>query len=437
MVAGRMVDLAPDRLRWELTTVACMYGGYAGLILCRTTVSIASPEMINDAALGLDESGFGTLLGWGAAGALAGKLLNGALADVLGGRRLFLLAMSLMGAATVMFGASSAHVLFMLMNFLAQLTKAAGWPAMAKIIGAWFDAARHGRVWGVISTSSRAGSVVSSFFLGGLLVYLPWRWLFYGAGVVTALIVGLNFILLKDSPAQVGLAPSDPEPTQGGEPWLELLSWEKTLGAALIHFANNRRVQLICLAMMAMTIQMEFLSFLPLYFQQNFAIESGPAGMASAAFPAGSFISVLAGGLLYDKLTTDGRIRLLGGLLAVGLASIALIRFMPELRLSSSTGLGVSVGATFIFGLAVSPAYYIPMSVFSIQFGRARSGVLIGLIDAFGYGATMVFAPLSGTVIRDQGWPAFLTILVVISAIALSLATVFLIGEHRVSSVAH
>jgi len=91
----------------------------------------------------------------------------------------------------------------------------------------------------------------------------------------------------------------------------------------------------------------------------------------------------------------------LGGLLAVGLASIALIRFMPELRLSSSTGLGVSVGATFIFGLAVSPAYYIPMSVFSIQFGRARSGVLIGLIDAFGYGATMVFAPLSGTVIRD------------------------------------
>ena len=296
-----MADLAPDRLRWELTTVACMYGGYAGLVLCRTTVSIASPEMINDAALGLDESGFGALLGWGAAGALAGKLLNGALADVLGGRRLFLLAMSLMGAATVMFGASSAHVLFMLMNFLAQLTKAAGWPAMAKIIGAWFDAARHGRVWGVISTSSRAGSVVSSFFLGGLLVYLPWRCLFYAAGVVTALIVGLNFILLKDSPAQVGLAPSDPEPTQGGEPWLELLSWEKTLGAALIHFAKNRRVQLICLAMMAMTIQMEFLSFLPLYFQQNFAIESGPAGMASAAFPAGSFISVLAGGLLYGQ----------------------------------------------------------------------------------------------------------------------------------------
>jgi MFS family permease len=98
--------------------------------------------------------------------------------------------------------------------------------------------------------------------------------------------------------------------------------------------------------------------------------------------------------------------------------------------------LGVAVAATFIFGLAVSPAYYIPMSVFSIQFGRARSGVLIGLIDAFGYGATMVFAPLAGAVIRDQGWPAFLTLLVVISAIGLAFATAFLIGEHRASSLA-
>ena len=430
-----MADRASDRLRWELTTVACMYGGYAGLILCQTTVSIASPEMVNDPALGMDESGFGALLGWGAAGALAGKLLNGALADVLGGRRLFLLAMSLMGAATVMFGASSAQVLFILMNFLAQLTKAAGWPAMAKLIGAWFDAGRHGRVWGVISTSSRASSVISSFFLGGLLVYLPWRWLFYAAGVVTALIVGFNFILLKDSPARAGVAP-EPEPVQGRMSSLELLSWETTLRAALIHFAKSRRVQLICVAMMAMTIQMEFLSFLPLYFQQNFAIESGTAGIASAAFPAGSLVSALAGGLIYDKLTTAGRIRALSGLLAVALVSIVVIRFVPELQLSASNGLGVSVGATFIFGLAVSPTYYIPMSVFSIQFGRARSGLLIGLIDAFGYGAIVVLAPIGGLVIRDQGWPAFLTILMVISAMALLFATAFLLGEHRASSSA-
>jgi sugar phosphate permease len=430
-----MIEPAAKRLRGELTTVLCMYGGYAGLVLCRTTVSIASPEMISDPALGLDEAGFGALLGWGAAGALTGKLLNGVIADRLGGRRLFLLAMFLMGVATVVFGASSAHSLFMLMNFLAQLTKAGAWPAMAKLIGAWFDPGRHGRVWGVVSTSSRASSVISSFLLGALLSVLPWRWLFYVSGMITAVIVGLNFLFLKDSPVQRGLAAPNQELDQGGEPRLGLLAWEQTLGAALNYFAKSRRVQLICLAMMAMTIQMEFVSFLPLYFVQNFAIGAGAAGMASAAFPAGSFISVLAGGLLYDRLTPSGRIRGLGGLLAIGLASIILIRFLPELGLSAPNALGVAVAATFLFGLAVSPAYYIPMSVFSIQFGRTRSGVLIGLIDAFGYGATMIFAPLAGVVIRDQGWPALLTIFVILSVIALSFATAFLIGERHASSL--
>lgn len=431
MVRTTLTEPSPNRLRGELTTVLCMYGGYAGLVLCRTTVSIASPEMISDPALGLDEADFGALLGWGAAGALAGKLINGVLADALGGRRLFLLSMSLMGVATVVFGTASTHSLFMLMNFLAQLTKAGGWPAMAKLIGSWFDAGRHGRVWGVISTSSRASSVISSFFLGALLLVLPWRWLFYVSGLVTAVIVLLNFILLKDRPVQPGLGTPKHEHKRSGEPRLGSLPWEGTLGATLIHFAKSRRVQLICLAMMAMTIQMEFISFLPLYFKQNFAIASGEAGMASAAFPAGSFISVLVGGLLYDRLTPSGRIRGLGGLLAVGLAAITLIRFLPELGLQAPAALGVAIAATFLFGLAVSPAYYIPMSVFSIRFGGTRSGVLIGLIDAFGYGATMIFAPLAGAVIQDRGWPALLTIFVIISAIALLLATAFLIAEDR------
>ncbi len=133
------MDAGRARLRWQVTTVGCLYFGYAGLVLCRTTVPIAAPAMIDDPALGLDKASFGALLGWGAGGALAGKLLCGVAADALGGRRLFLLAMASTAVATVAFGASSGHVLFMLINFAAQLTKAAGWPAMAKTIGAWFE----------------------------------------------------------------------------------------------------------------------------------------------------------------------------------------------------------------------------------------------------------------------------------------------------------
>ena len=51
MEAGRA------KLRWEWTTVGCLYLGYAGPVLCRTTVPIAAPAMIADPALGLDKAG--------------------------------------------------------------------------------------------------------------------------------------------------------------------------------------------------------------------------------------------------------------------------------------------------------------------------------------------------------------------------------------------
>jgi len=413
-------ELPAKRLRWQLITVASMYSGYAALILCRTSINVAGPDMVDDPSLGLDEASFGALLGWGAGGALAGKLINGVLADIVGGRRLFLFALTAMGATTIAFGLSSAHLLFMLLNFAAQLTKAGGWPAMAKIIGDWFDTNQLGRVWGVIATSSRASAVVSSFFLGAVLLYLPWRWVFYIAGGVTVAVMACSYLLLK-TPREVGLPP----PQQGkSEATIEKQHpWEKTLTKTLLFFLKSGQVWLICLAIVAMTIQMELLSFLPLYFQQTFGIATPTAAMASAAFPAGSFISVLIGGMLYDKLSSWGRVSILGFLLSVGLVSMCVLLLNPSF--------GIAIAATFVFGFAVSPAYYIPMSVFSIEFGRSRSGVLIGLIDAGGYGAVMVFAPIAGMVIKVEGWSAFLATMAVISLLAMVISTSFLAGEHR------
>ncbi len=90
-----LTDPGKAQLRWEVTMVGCLYAGYAGLTLCRTAVPIAAPAMIADPTLGLDGESFGALLGWGAGGALAGKLLCGIAADHFGCRRLFLFAITL------------------------------------------------------------------------------------------------------------------------------------------------------------------------------------------------------------------------------------------------------------------------------------------------------------------------------------------------------
>ena len=430
--SDREMAAAGTRLSWEVTTVGCLYLGYAALILCRTALPIAAPAMIDDPALTLNKASFGALLGWGAGGALTGKLLCGIAADALGGRRLFLFALVSMAGAILAFGASSGGVLFMLLNFAAQLTKAAGWPAMAKTIGSWFEASRLGRIWGIISTSSRASSVLSSLLLGGLLTVLPWRWLFFVAGAITLVVAVVCFVSLKGSPKEVGLeAPSEESPGDG-----ETNSgWSGSLASTIAFFAGSGRVRLICVSIFTLTLQMEFLSFLPLYMAEVHTLEAGIAGIASSAFPAGSFLSVLVGGAIYDRLSARQRVRIVGALLATGALSVGLLLGLPELQLRPAVALGVAILGTFVFGFAVSPAYYIPMSVFSIEFGRSRSGALIGWIDACGYGATMIFAPLAGALLEAAGWPTFLVALLGVSVLSLVFLTGFLAADGRAKAV--
>ena len=73
----------------------------------------------------------------------------------------------------------------------------------------------------------------------------------------------------------------------------------------------------------------------------------------------------------------------------------------------------------FLYGLTVAPAYYLPMSVFSIEFGGAHCGVLIGLIDAAGYAAAMLYQFGGGAIVdRPGGWQNMLILLLAVSALA-------------------
>src|SRR5947209_8149648 len=84
--------------------------------------------------------------------------------------------------------------------FLALMAKSAGWPSMARIIINWFKPDQYGRVWGILSTSSRVGTLAATFCLGSLLAYMSWRgmlWIAAGLGIVTAIAFAF---LLKEHP---------------------------------------------------------------------------------------------------------------------------------------------------------------------------------------------------------------------------------------------
>ncbi len=409
------MDDARRRLRWELIVLACMYAGYMGFILCRTAIYVASPAMVDDPALSLTKTAFGAILGWGTAGMVTGKLLSGAVADALGGRRVFLLALSVTAACAAAFAASGSFAAFCALNFSMLLCAAAGWPAMSKIIAAWYEPDRYGKVWGVISTSSRLSAVLSTLALGALLKAGRWPNVFVAAAAATAVLIAAIAFFLKAGPADVGLPPPNadkrgnaaPHPLDG-----------TTLKEALAAFARSGRVWLMCASLMCTTVLMEVIGFLPLYLKETLGISPDQAATASSVFPAGCLVALLAGGFVYDRVARADRAALLGGMLACSAACLAVLLGLGRLGLSPDAAFLVTCVALFLYGVTVAPSYYLPMSVFSIEFGGPHCGVLIGLIDASGYAAAMAYQFAGGALVDRGGWTSMLVLLLAVAGAA-------------------
>ncbi|MCH7910151.1 MAG: MFS transporter, partial [Candidatus Hydrogenedentes bacterium] len=207
---------------------------------------------------------------------------------------------------------------------------------------------------------------------------------------------------------------------------------DASLAEALVDFVKSPRVWLICASVMCLTILMEFQSFIPIYLKETFALTAGIAAITSSAFPIGCLISVLLGGFVFDKLSKKTRVFVLGGMMVFAVACVATLISLPNLGMTDTFGLWMTLLAIMFYGLAIAPCYYIPMSVFSVDFGGKHCGVLVGIIDAAGYLAAMAFDFLGGAV-ADQadGWHQFLNILFNVAIVGSVTLSLFLILEYR------
>jgi MFS family permease len=88
-----------------------------------------------------------------------------------------------------------------------------------------------------------------------------------------------------------------------------------------------------------------------------------------------------------------------------------------------------------LFGLCLSPCYYIPASVFSIDFGGPHSGFLVAILDAIGFAATAAFYYFGGGIAQHQGWSTFLFVLALICI--WSLLTTFFFMQREARNLKH
>jgi OPA family sugar phosphate sensor protein UhpC-like MFS transporter len=421
--------------RQQLTVLGSMYAGYGAMMICRQMVTILSPALLADESLNFTVKHTGDILAYGTVGAMVGKLIWGPLADKIGGRLTFLIGIVLTALLVATFGLSQNVMAFTVCSALLYCTKSSGWPGMTKIVGNWYRPRQYGRVWSILSTSSRASVVLGTLFFGWLLAFFDWRTVAFLAAAMALIVYAVCRFFLQDKPTDPDFLNDDKEITAAFADKRTHPLDGTSLWGGLRAFTGSIRVWCVIAMLMALTCAMAFLDFLPAYLMENFQLKPYQASMASFFMPLGSLIGLVVSIVCYDWFSRQQLRAVLTATLAVATLCIVCLQFLPQLGISSAWNFRIAMGLILLFGVTTSPAYYIPMSIFSIEFGGPHSATLVCLIDMFGFAASASFGFLGGRLAAGTGgWTSFMTMLIGVGVVATISTWLFLNGEYKAAS---
>jgi OPA family glycerol-3-phosphate transporter-like MFS transporter len=432
--ASRPDERASRLRRWQWLTVGLMVVGYAGFYLCRSNLSATLPSITEDlVARGMDPARVRDALGWaltlGTIGYAIGKFAAGSLTDVLGGRRNYLIGMAGAIACTMLIPLGSSLPVFTLTWFANRLIQSLGWPGMVKITSRWFSYSTYGIVMGVISLSFLFGDAAARAFIGRLLdAGFGWRAVFWIAGGVLAVLLVVNFALIRESPTELNL----PEPKTNPDNLYGRLGDDphpEAAGPLLATLARSRSFWIVCLLSLGLTLLREtFNNWTPTYLVDGVGLSKGAAAGSSALFPFFGGVSVILAGYLGDRFGRLGRATLIFSGILLCCVVLAI--------LGSANFSGRSLEALILVALAgfllIGPYSYLAGAI-SLDFGGKRAGATAsGLIDGVGY---LFGGVVAGTVVSRMsdalGWQGVFKMLAAVALLSALVAAFFLADQSR------
>ncbi len=361
---------------WRTNVFVATWLSYVGFYFCRKPFSVAK------AAIG-DEAGWdATTLGniWAAyliCYAL-GQFLAAGMGTKLGPRRNVLLGMALSIGVTVAMGVTLSVPVMTGLVAVNGLAQATGWSGNVGTMAAWFVKHERGRVMGAWSTNFTVGSLASTWVMAWVIDHhlggeaAPWRWCFYVGAAVLSLIWVQFYVLQRNKPEDVGLAPIDdpvtpvdesrtPEPPRRGFMGLDATAWTNLMLVAGFYFC-------------AKFIRYAIWSWAAFFLKKNYGLSDGQAGTYSTAFDLLGIPGVFLTGWISDRFFKSRRgetalifmlamVAATGGLIMFGdvsvtvftvlLGAVGFTLFGPDALLSGAGAMDIGTRQTATFTAAV------------------------------------------------------------------------------------
>ena len=412
--------VTPPSLRLRQTIVVLLlFGGYASLYFCRADLSVATPLLIE--ALGRRGVShgdaiirMGDIASFGVLAYALGKLFLTGLGDFWGGRINFLIGLGGAMAFTLMFATGLSLPLFTIAWIGNRLTQSIAWAGLIKVSSKWFDFSSYGMIIGILSISYLVGDAAARQWMGMLMEHgFGWRSLFYFAGAVAGVFLGINYFFLRESRIDAGYVEATPNPLNL---FAATESRPKSVAQLLLPLLRSRAFLLVCLLSLGCTIIREtFNMWTPVYLRDYLGYSVSNAARMSAIFPGVGAVSVLATGWLSDRLGVNGRALIM----FVGLAATAAALLVLMTMRSSVTGSLLPLIAIGAIAFCLLGPYSYLGGAFALDFGGKQAGAASsGIIDGVGYLGAVIAGDSIARVSVSFGWQGVFVGLAIVSALA-------------------
>jgi MFS family permease len=209
----------PRHYAWTVLAV-CVWVVFVSIGLGRFGYGLLLPSMQD--ALGLDNTGAGTLATVSLTGYLVFALVCGALTSRFGARIVIFLGLLLAGAGMLLTGTVRNTTAALLSLLLVGCgSGATNVPAMA-MLSFWFGRKLRGLAAGIVVTGSSVAFILLGPLVPRFLVAIPdmgWRYTWYLYGAFSLLCSAGSLLLLRNDPSEMDLSPlGEPPGESHGEP---------------------------------------------------------------------------------------------------------------------------------------------------------------------------------------------------------------------------
>lgn len=415
-----------SRTYWQWRVLLALMGCYLFYYTGRLAIGHAMPLMQQDLGYSKQQ------LGWLTAVALAtygvGQAINGNLGDRLGARRMVTLgaigSMLLCWAFSFMESALWLVVVWGANGFVQSM----GWAPGGRLISVWWPQHRRGLAFGLYMLAAGSATVLVWCTSDLVLAQFPdddpsrWRWLFRLPLLALGAAGILFFLLVRDRPGDVGLAPlevsrpvADLEATAPPEVTSNWFARYQTvlgnpgfvLAALIIVFQSFARYGL--------------LTWSAVYYSDA-GLSVNDALKLTLSLPIGMGLGAVAGGYFSDRWFVTRRAAVVAVFLAISAACFLVMRANP-VSVEGDQQLGVAL--LFLAGFFVYGAQGPLWAMCPDLVGRENSGTALGLMDALAYGGAALQGPVLGYIIGqeiDYGYPALFLALALVTGTGAALA---------------